>query len=109
MASTTAEEGSKVNGLADQLSQTLIPDKNGKEEVEGEEEEDQEEADPSTSSSSKKKKKKKSGAAKRKAKNSKVGLEQTDPPTVGLTKIFLDGCYPVGELQEYDTSKFLDE
>ena len=42
-----------------------------------------------------KKKKKK----KRKTKKKKV--EQTEPPTVGLTKLFPDGKFPEGELQEY--------
>ncbi|KAI0639956.1 peptidase M24A methionine aminopeptidase [Trametes polyzona] len=41
----------------------------------------------------KKKKKKK------KAKKKKV--EQTEPPTVGLSKLFPDGNYPEGELQDY--------
>lgn len=59
-----------------------------------------------------KKKKKKSGAAKKKAKALRAAgissVKQTEPPTIGLSKMFLDGCYPVGELQDYDESKFDD-
>lgn len=56
------------------------------------------------------KKKKKSGAAKKKrqAANGKKNVRQTDPPTIGLTKIFSDGVFPVGEIQEYD-DKFYNE
>ena len=28
-------------------------------------------------------------------------MEQTEPPTVGLSKLFPDGNYPEGELQDY--------
>ena len=42
------------------------------------------------------KKKKKKKKPKKKSK-----LEQTEPPTVGLTKLFPDGKFPEGELQEY--------
>lgn len=107
MASTT------VQNLSDKLTATSIPPKEAEVVGEGEEDEDDGEAEDAaatgTGTSNKKKKKKKSGAAKRKAKGSKQPIQQTDPPTIGLTKIFLDGCYPVGEIQEYDTSKFLDE
>ncbi|KAL9932844.1 hypothetical protein V8E36_008099 [Tilletia maclaganii] len=57
----------------------------------------------------KKKKNKKSGAAKRRAKASKGPnpvMEQSDPPRVGLTKIYVDGIFPVGEIVEYDRSKW---
>ncbi|WFD31147.1 methionyl aminopeptidase [Malassezia sp. CBS 17886] len=53
----------------------------------------------------KKKKKKKSGAKKKKT-GAKPAAEQTEPPTIGLTKIFPSGIYPVGELQEYDEAKW---
>jgi methionyl aminopeptidase len=43
----------------------------------------------------KKKKKKK------KPKKKKAGSKQTEPPTIGLSKLFPDGIYPEGELQEY--------
>lgn len=49
----------------------------------------------------KKKKKKKSGAAKKKAKAKNSPQAQSEPPRVGLTKIFTNGVFPVGEIQEY--------
>ena len=44
-----------------------------------------------------KKKKKKKKSKKKKT----GGLKQTEPPTIGITKLFPDGVYPEGELQEY--------
>ncbi|KAI0756249.1 peptidase M24A methionine aminopeptidase [Daedaleopsis nitida] len=38
---------------------------------------------------------------KKKKKTKKKKLEQTEPPTIGITKFFPDGKYPEGELQEY--------
>ncbi|KAI0778725.1 peptidase M24A methionine aminopeptidase [Trametes elegans] len=38
---------------------------------------------------------------KKKKKSKKKKLEQTEPPTIGLSKLFPDGKYPEGELQEY--------
>lgn len=38
---------------------------------------------------------------KKKKKTKKKKIEQTDPPRVGLSKIYVDGIYPEGELQEY--------
>jgi methionyl aminopeptidase len=43
----------------------------------------------------KKKKKKK------KPKKKKKKVEQGDPPRTGLSKVYPDGKYPVGEIQEY--------
>ena len=43
----------------------------------------------------KKKPKKKSGGSSHKVE------QQTEPPTVGLSKLFPDGNYPEGELQDY--------
>lgn len=43
----------------------------------------------------KKKKKKK------KPKKKKKKIEQGDPPRTGLSKVYPDGKYPVGEIQEY--------
>ena len=34
-------------------------------------------------------------------KSKKKKLEQTEPPTIGLSKLFPDGKFPEGELQEY--------
>jgi methionyl aminopeptidase len=42
----------------------------------------------------KKKKKKKKPKKKKK-------IEQGDPPRIGLSKMYPDGKYPVGEIQEY--------
>ena len=44
------------------------------------------------------KKKKKKRKPKKKAKSSTT---QTEPPRVGLSKIFTTGIYPEGEIQEY--------
>lgn len=51
---------------------------------------------------------------KKKKKSKKKKPEQTEPPTIGLSKFFPDGNYPEGELQEYkdesvsrQTSSFL--
>ena len=38
---------------------------------------------------------------KKKKKPKKKKLEQTEPPTIGLSKLFPDGKFPEGELQEY--------
>mmetsp|Transcript_17211 Transcript_17211/g.23775 ORF Transcript_17211/g.23775 Transcript_17211/m.23775 type:complete len:485 (+) Transcript_17211:45-1499(+) len=48
----------------------------------------------SESAASKKKKKKKSGG----------GLQQTDPPTIPVSKFFPSGIYPIGEIQNYNDS-----
>ncbi|KAK0554580.1 Methionine aminopeptidase 2 [Tilletia horrida] len=60
-------------------------------------------------SKKKKKKNKKSGAAKRRAKANRGPnpvMAQSDPPRVGLTKIYADGIFPIGEIVEYDRSKW---
>ncbi|KAK0537811.1 Methionine aminopeptidase 2 [Tilletia horrida] len=62
-----------------------------------------------TGGKKKKKKNKKSGAAKRRAKANRgpnPAVAQSDPPRIGLTKIYLDGVFPVGEIVEYDRSKW---
>ena len=38
---------------------------------------------------------------KKKKKPKKKRLDQTEPPTIGLSKLFPDGKFPEGELQEY--------
>lgn len=53
-----------------------------------------------TSAAKKKKNKKKN--------NKKKRVRQTEPPTVGLTRMFPSGVFPEGELQAYDESKFDD-
>ena len=63
----------------------------------------------SSSSSSKKKKKKKSNKKKKAsgaAANGAAGgvhavMQQTEPPTIGLTKIYINGQFPIGQECEY--------
>ena len=38
---------------------------------------------------------------KKKKKSKKKKITQSEPPRVGLSKLFPDGKYPEGELQEY--------
>ncbi|RDX51888.1 peptidase M24A methionine aminopeptidase [Lentinus brumalis] len=66
--------------------------------VDGEEDEEMEEegAPEAQGAGGEGKKKKKKKKPKKKSK-----LEQTEPPTIGLTKLFPDGNFPEGELQEY--------
>ncbi len=107
--------GASTNGNGHAAAPAAAAEENG----EGADEEDEDDEDeggaagaaPAAGGAKKKNKKKKSGAAKKKAKAAKAQLatSQTEPPRVGLSKLFSSGQYPVGELQEYDPSKFLDE
>ena len=45
--------------------------------------------------------KKKKKPKKKKKKSKPEPGKQTDPPTIGLSKLFPDGHYPEGEIQEY--------
>lgn len=63
--------------------------------VDEDEADDAEDGEPETGAGGESKKKKK----KKKSKKKKV--EQTEPPTIGLSKLFPDGKFPEGELQEY--------
>ncbi|PWN92764.1 peptidase M24A, methionine aminopeptidase [Acaromyces ingoldii] len=85
----TAVETAGANGVADKLASATLVESNGKDESGAEDEEE-----------------KKAKAAKEKA---GVAQVQSEPPRVGLTKIFLDGCYPMGEFQDYDETKFTDD
>ena len=38
---------------------------------------------------------------KKKKKSKKKKVEQSEPPRIGLSKLFSDGIYPEGETQEY--------
>lgn len=38
---------------------------------------------------------------KKKKKTKKKKMEQSDPPRVGLSKLFSNGAYPEGEIQQY--------
>ncbi|WVN89941.1 methionine aminopeptidase, type II [Cryptococcus depauperatus CBS 7841] len=62
---------------------------------ENDDEDDNEEDGPSTGDAKKKKKKKKS------KKKKSAAAVQSEPPRVGLTKIFKNGVFPVGEEVEY--------
>lgn len=75
--------------------------------AEGAEEDTGEGIEEAADGESKKKKKSKSGAARKK--NKKLVKGQTEPPTVPVSKMFGANSFPEGEVQEYDTSKFLDE
>ncbi|KZT72904.1 peptidase M24A, methionine aminopeptidase [Daedalea quercina L-15889] len=75
--------------VADEKQKEEVPP----EVVDGEEDEDEEEAGTPAAGEGKKKKKKK--------KSKKKKVEQSEPPRVGLSKLFPDGKYPEGELQEY--------
>lgn len=116
----TAVETAGANGVADKLASATLAESNGKEEAQngggdesGAEDEEEINGNGAAAGAGAKKKKKKSGAAKKKAKAAKekagVAQVQSEPPRVGLTKIFLDGCYPMGEFQDYDETKFTDE
>ncbi|KDN46472.1 peptidase M24A, methionine aminopeptidase [Tilletiaria anomala UBC 951] len=88
---------------------------NGDAAADDDDDDDEGEADVAAASTgAKKKKKNKSGAAKKKAKaaaaaRASAAQNQSEPPRIGLTTLFPNGQYPVGEIQQYDTSKFLDE
>lgn len=116
------QEANGGNGVVDEvltgkLSEAKLGGTNGDAEAANDDDDDSadEEEEGPVKSTKKKNKKKKSGAAKKKAKALKAAggvsgpaLQQTEPPTIGLSKMFLDGCYPLGEFQEYDESKFDD-
>jgi len=93
----TADSSATTNGSA-KAAEEEKPQQNH---VDGEEDEDEADDDGvaenggANGEAGKKKKKKK------KPKKKKAGTAQTEPPTIGLTKLFLDGNYPEGELQEY--------
>lgn len=71
------------------------PDENGDEHDSDDDDEAEGEGGEGASGAAKKKKKKK------KPKKKKTAAVQSDPPRVGLTKIFRSGVFPVGEEVEY--------
>lgn len=108
---------SAADKVADKLEQTKLASTNGNganghhEEGDDDDDEDDEDAEDATGANGAA-----TGAAKKKKKNkkkkkkSKAGaMTQSEPPRVGLTKIYTDGKFPVGEIQQYDTSKFSEE
>ncbi|KAN0064912.1 Methionine aminopeptidase 2 [Thecaphora frezii] len=117
MPATLLQNG--ASELADKLAATSLPAKGGDQPAPAQDKgaaaadsDDDDDDEPisnggegaAASKNKKKKKKNKSGAAKRKA---KAGV-QTEPPRVGVTKLFPNGIFPVGEIQQYDESKFDD-
>ena len=104
-----------ADALATKLEATQIPDAPAAQDPAVDEEDDDEEDDeggadgPSEAEKKKKKKNKNKNKNKKKKKSGKPAVQQTEPPTVGLTKMFPSGVFPVGEIQAYDTSKFSDE
>ncbi|KAF9567817.1 peptidase M24A methionine aminopeptidase [Agrocybe pediades] len=95
-----ASEAKGVNDLKSAVSEgTESTQKNGKdvhgEEVEGEDDDGEEDVGGEAAGTGDAKKKKK------KKKPKKKKAEQSDPPRVGLSKLFPSGIYPEGELQPY--------
>lgn len=99
----TVHGSQAADKISEKLASIVIPNE-GVPAVEGEEEEEEDDAPEGDDGDKKKKKKKKSN--KKKKKTGKPAMAQTEPPRVGLTKVFPNGIFPVGEIQEYDTSKF---
>lgn len=120
MTTAVANGSSTADKVADKLEQTKLAASNGngtnghhedggddndEDDDEDDDAEDGAGANGAATGAAKKKKKNK-----KKKKKSKAGaMTQTEPPRVGLTKIFTNGVYPVGEIQQYDISKFSEE
>lgn len=105
----TAEAADAATQATDAFSTKLEENKlpEGQERGPYEEEDDDDDETPAPGDAEKKKKKKKkSGAKKKKSKTAKAVMEQTEPPSIGLTKMFPNGVFPVGEVQQYDETKF---
>ena len=114
MSAAPTEVGGGVSQTTEALQAKLEETKISEEkpvtaEQDEQDDQDDDEAPVAGGDADKKKKKKKSGNKKKKSKTVKAAVQQTDPPTIGLTKMFPNGQFPVGEIQQYDESKFLDE
>ena len=114
MSAAPTEVGGGVSQTTEALQAKLEETKISEEkpvtaEQDDQDDQDDDEAPVAGGDADKKKKKKKSGNKKKKSKTVKAAMQQTDPPTIGLTKMFPNGQFPVGEIQPYDESKFLDE
>ena len=114
MSAAPTEVGGGVSQTTEALQAKLEETKISEEKPVTAEQDDQDDQDDDETpvaggDADKKKKKKKSGNKKKKSKTVKAAMQQTDPPTIGLTKMFPNGQFPVGEIQQYDESKFLDE
>ncbi|WFD23924.1 methionyl aminopeptidase [Malassezia equina] len=101
-AEAVAPTEAPAEKLADATSAAQVNEEHVKEEQDDDENDDEPD-DVATGDAEKKKKKNK----KKNKKKKKTGAaQQTEPPTIGLSKLFPNGVYPVGEIQEYDTSHF---
>ncbi|KAL4399096.1 Methionine aminopeptidase 2 [Malassezia pachydermatis] len=100
--------GTAADALATKLEDTKLPPETEVNEGEDDDEDDDDTAPApqAEGEKKKKKKKKKKSGAKKKGTTAKAVCEQTEPPSIGLTKMFPNGIFPVGEIQAYDESKF---
>ena len=100
-----AQDARPEGALAQKLEETKVAEEAPQVNAEGDadDDDDDDEGAPAgnTGDAEKKKKKKKKNNNKKKKRTA-----QTEPPTVGLSRIFPSGVYPVGELQAYDESKW---
>lgn len=108
---TAAAQGAQAQELAHLMDKTKVSERDaGGEEGDDDDDDDDDAAADNVNGAAagddKKKKKKKKN--KKKKKGPKAAVAQTEPPTVGMTKLFPNGVYPVGELQAYDESKWDD-
>ncbi|TCD68297.1 Methionine aminopeptidase 2 [Steccherinum ochraceum] len=90
----TAEAVGKTAAEATEKTKDVPPSNHAESEDENEEGEEDVVDAPANGEVKKKKKKKK-------PKKKKASVQQSEPPRVGLTKLFPDGNYPEGELQDY--------
>lgn len=90
----TSQEANIPQDLEKEIPPSLAPD--GEDENDDEEEDEGEHAANGAGGEGKKKKKKKKPKKKKTAQ-----AQQSEPPRVGLTKIFTKGIYPEGEICEY--------
>lgn len=63
--------------------------------------EDGDQVNGTSSSGAPKKKKKKKSKKKKGGAGGGPAMKQTDPPSIGMTKLYPSGNYPVGEVSEY--------
>ncbi|WFD37909.1 methionyl aminopeptidase [Malassezia japonica] len=111
MTDAAAVNGSgAADELATKLDATKLPEASEApptgDHAEGDEDDEDDEDETPGAGDAEKKKKKKKKNNKKKKKSGKPALVQTEPPTIPVSKMFPSGVYPVGEIQEYDTSKF---
>ncbi|WFD43795.1 methionyl aminopeptidase [Malassezia psittaci] len=115
----TVKKSDSADEISSQLASTQVLGEQNAKDVNKSAEEDDDDDDgddddgaqdgASEADKKKKKKNKNKNKNKKKKKSGKPAMQQTEPPTVGLTKMFPGGNFPVGEIQAYDTSKFSEE